>query len=589
MNNVGRELVRYIGRIWLDGYAKLVDQLPAITNLIPFSGSLHIYARVKGGISALFYRDDAGVEHDLSLPPVPPPVMQLPEESVSETFDLMAFSSPSQHFVPEPEHVHPVLMPDEPAETFDLIAFGSNTPAFVPEPEHVHPVFLPGEEPNDTFSEMHITTYDEDRVFISPADSSTLINLHHYRMVTGSPGLVSGGVITNGIAGTINISAGVAIFRVTDDDSADLDCHDFGPFTNVAIPLDTNRFVYVDYNGGSPVALTSTDRADHNLTHVMLGAAVNEGGTITDKVDLGQVLPDGISLAEHYLRHVFGIVRAGGTGLILSSTGTRKVAVTAGELHFGRNLFEISAFDTNVSGSFDRYYRNGAGWTKVATQTTWADATPQYDNNSGVLQNMTNKFYSSSWFYQELDGHVVMLYGQAQHNNLADELAQSPPATVPPRLDAEGILIGRFVFDWTGGVITLDATQTVFTTTFSAAQVTSHASLSSLAWNISGHTGTADTIAAFDSSGAATFVPVPSQQTHPVFLMEETENEPLITSTGSGTTTQIITNSTTQNIFLTEEASENEPFITSTGATAAAPGGSGLTQPQVLARVSLRA
>lgn len=473
MNNVGRELVRYIGRIWLDGYAKLVEQLPAITNLIPFANSLHIYARDKGNVSALFYRDDAGVEHDLSLSPITPPTMQVAEETHTDTFDLMAFSSP--------------------------------TPAFTTTQPPVFPVSWT-EDPGDTFQQSHFTTYDEDNVFITPADSSSLKNLHDYRKVTGSPGIVSGGALSNGAAGTVNIAAGVAIFRVTDSDSAELDCHDFGPFTNVAIPSNTNRFIYIDYNGGSPTTFLSTDRAIHDQTKIQIGSAANEGGTITDRVDLSQNLPGGIYWAEHYLRHVFGIVRAGGAGLILSSTGTRNLAVTAGELHYGRNLFEISAFNTAVSGTFDRYYRDGGGgWTKVAAQTTWADIPAQWDNNSGILQAVPSGRFLSSWIYQELDGHVVMLYPQVLTSTLANELLSTPPASVPPRLDAEGMLIGRIIYKWNGSDDLLQEVQTVFTTTFSAAVTASHADLSNLAWNISGHTGTASTLASFDGAGAATF------------------------------------------------------------------------------------
>lgn len=59
------------GRIWLDGYFKVKTQSTVVSTLTPAKDHVHIYAAHKAGVSNLYFRDDAAVEHDLSLSVAP--------------------------------------------------------------------------------------------------------------------------------------------------------------------------------------------------------------------------------------------------------------------------------------------------------------------------------------------------------------------------------------------------------------------------------------------------------------------------------------------------------------------------------------
>lgn len=57
--------VRHIKRWWQGGYFRMDERLAAETDLVPKANSVHFYCKDDAGVSALFYRDDAGVEHEL--------------------------------------------------------------------------------------------------------------------------------------------------------------------------------------------------------------------------------------------------------------------------------------------------------------------------------------------------------------------------------------------------------------------------------------------------------------------------------------------------------------------------------------------
>jgi hypothetical protein len=64
MINEGKEWTEFQGPIQLDGYLKLKEQSPAPGT--PAANYLNIYAKDKGGVSALFYKNDAGTEREIA-------------------------------------------------------------------------------------------------------------------------------------------------------------------------------------------------------------------------------------------------------------------------------------------------------------------------------------------------------------------------------------------------------------------------------------------------------------------------------------------------------------------------------------------
>ena len=184
-----------------------------------------------------------------------------------------------------------------------------------------------------------------------------------------------------------------------------------------------------------------------------------------------------MKLMQQRLYDIQRIVRsASAGGLIISETGTRNVAMSAGSVWVKLDKSSISAFDSSGVDRFDRYYRDGVGgWTKQSDQSQWDNT--QYDDNSGSLATLGNNKYSYQDFYLEADGAIVCLYGQNEYNTLAEAELAGVAASVPGRIEDHALYIGRFIFQKSAVSATV---LSAFTFSFAGAVVTSHTELADI-------------------------------------------------------------------------------------------------------------
>lgn len=302
-----------------------------------------------------------------------------------------------------------------------------------------------------------------------------------------SAGVISGGVVTNPSGATIRVSAGTGLIRSEDDSLSPLKYFSWAQ-TDIdfsAVADNTAHHVYVTWNSGSPTVTTTTDEStidEHSEFEV--ATVIKEtptGGSTTYHIHShARSLYDVPARTQHMLEEVFHVRRAnkiGGLILDESGDGNRYVTVSAGELYQALNEYDISAIDTSGADSFDRYYRDGSGGWKAETgQTTWPNGV--YDDNSGTLVALTGNFHSSLWFYMEVDNQLTMLYGQDEFATIAEAEADTPPASVPPRLEEHAILLGRIIFQ--KAQTTAEEVQSAFDTVFQATAVTDHGNLAGL-------------------------------------------------------------------------------------------------------------
>ncbi|KKL16649.1 hypothetical protein LCGC14_2493450, partial [marine sediment metagenome] len=311
-------------------------------------------------------------------------------------------------------------------------------------------------------------------VVVSRIGASTFSTLQDLQNVFHSAGWISGGVISDAGGANVNIAAGTGLIRTSDSQTAELQFFDWAASTGNAIPSDTIRYIGVEYNAGSPQVVVRTTENWNATTDFELGIVINEGGTLHIFQHRFEVGDHASSMIER-LHGVAYVARDNFVGgIILGESGTNKVTLTAGTLWSGLTEYPISALDTNVAGSFDRYYRNSpSGFVKEAAQTDWPNT--QYDDGSGSLVVMTNNRYAVLWFYVETDDEVIMLYGRNQYVTAALAENEAVPATVPDRLAAHGLLIGKLIFQKSAASAT--EISSVFTATFTHLGVTSHADL----------------------------------------------------------------------------------------------------------------
>jgi hypothetical protein len=319
---------------------------------------------------------------------------------------------------------------------------------------------------------------------LSTIGTPTYSTVQHFFNAAMSTGSWSGGTITaSGTANAVDVAAGTGFIKATDSNVATQSFFNWSASTALSVPSNTVRYIGVQYNAGTPNVVAKTSDSWDYDTEFPLGICVNEGGTRYIVNNTWNTGDNQTNLIERFdsLANIARDNRLG--GLILGTTGTRNVTVSAGSLMDRMSEFAITAIDTSGSGTFDAYYRDGSGgWTKQAAQTQY-DVT-KYDNSSGTLANLTVLDYSSRWFYLMTDGTLAMVYGQNQFVSLALGLGDTVPSAVPPRIQAMGMLIGRLVIQQ--GVNAPAATQTVFTTTFSSNSVQNHNDLANIQGGSSG-------------------------------------------------------------------------------------------------------
>jgi hypothetical protein len=347
-----------------------------------------------------------------------------------------------------------------------------------------------------TFDGANITGISAANVSVATGvGSPTIDQVQEYLDNTGSSGFFLGFTLSDGGAGTLDVAAGSGLIRTTADSNAPLVSFKASASSGIAVPDDTAQYVYVDDTGAITLSTNEFLEAEDNI---LIGVIVDEGGAIETVFNLGVRLDESIGQAGRFMRRAHGIIRDERQGgLIFGETGTRNITLTAGHLWWGRSDNTITALDTSISGGFDTY---SIGGQEATGATQWPNA--QYDN-AGTLTTMANNRWAVLWFYIELDGHVLMVYGRNQYNSEseADE-ETAPTGSLPPRITASGTLAARLTFQKSAG--TAASISSAFTTTFVGGLVSAHPNLTGLVFTSSGHTGAVSTFAGFDGAGAAT-------------------------------------------------------------------------------------
>lgn len=304
----------------------------------------------------------------------------------------------------------------------------------------------------------------------------TYIDQEDHNTITANAGWISGGVVSDNGDGTVDVTAGTGLIRSSNSETAQLLFFDWAAVNNLALTADSENYIYVDYNAGSPIVTVTTT-----------GSTVRDNEN--DRFELSEIFLEGATTA-HITSHkqhasigrlyqikdyeISKIDRA--SGLILGETGTRNITVTAGVIWIKLDRSTTAAFDSSGADTFDRYYRDGVGgWIKTSGQTQWDNL--QYDDGSGTLVTMTNNRWSTQYFYADADGDIVSIYGQAEYVTEGGAEIDTPPTSLPERLEDHALLIGRIVFQKSAATGRIES---AFDTTFNTTVVTDHGELAGL-------------------------------------------------------------------------------------------------------------
>lgn len=320
-------------------------------------------------------------------------------------------------------------------------------------------------------------------VVLEKLGTSTYDDAQDFANSFGACGRKTGGVISDAGSSYIAVTAGTGFIKATDDDNATLMFFDWPAPSNIAIPANSTRYIGVEYNSGTPQVVSRTTDTWDLDTEFSLGVVVNDNlnsASVLHILNNPWWVTDGTTNMLERFRAEGHVVRDKYIGgLMLSVTGTRCVAVTAGTLWSNVNEFLISAIDTNVSGTVELYwYSSINGWQY--SDITQYSVTQWNDITQPVLQTISNNKYCNIWVYIEADDkEITLLYPQAEYVSASLAAAASAPSTLPPHLLVNGILIGKIVIKQ-GEDIPI-AVLSAFTNVFSTSVVSDHGNLAGLA------------------------------------------------------------------------------------------------------------
>lgn len=297
---------------------------------------------------------------------------------------------------------------------------------------------------------ISVPTVPSEDILVDRLAGSTYSTVQDFINTMHSPGTIVGGEITVISATQVRVAAGTGMIRSADDDVSSMPFFDWAQ-TDFTVPADdVIRYFGVVYNGGSPlVAMRTTEDWDKDR-EIPLGAAlhISTNGilVLSNPYKTGDPITNIIQRFDAtapVLRDAYV------GGLIIGTTGTRNIVISAGQLWRRLNDSAFAAFDSSAASRFTTVYYNPTtlSWVYTPSVAQWPNG--QYNNTSSGtgLDAITGNRYVNLWFYIGASGqNVFMVYGQAQHVQLADAFAEGAPTFLPPGTAPFILLVGKLTF-----------------------------------------------------------------------------------------------------------------------------------------------
>jgi hypothetical protein len=303
---------------------------------------------------------------------------------------------------------------------------------------------------------------------------STYSNIQDLVTSISSSGVTSGCSVTDGGSGTIDVSSGTIMVRSTASDVGDMYFANYAGATGVALTDNSVNFVYIFYNAGTPTISISITPLATVQNYALISVVYREGSTL----HISSVNVPTSQVAQRLGRRlalVDGVTHQ--LGMLVSETGTRNVAMTAGTVWLSLTSYSITAQDTSVADTFSYYYQDGVGgFTEVTAQTQINNT--QYDDGSGSLATLSNNKYGAHWVYRGLDDDFYIIYGTGDYT-LTEAQNATTPASLPLQITGlHAILCAKIIIQKSAS--SFAAIESAFEQSFQASLASDHNDLSAL-------------------------------------------------------------------------------------------------------------
>ena len=335
--------------------------------------------------------------------------------------------------------------------------------------------------------EFASTNITSDEVIIPTIGTPVIDTLTEYMNSVGFTGFISGGVISDGGSGKASVTAGTGFIRTTDSITGDIKSFAWSENTALDLVNESINYIYVDYNGGTPIIKTTTTRSDIKFTNMFSLGQVYRNGVGGNDLSILQSGTNICNIASRIqemelvtegFNHVSGAIVSCPTGL--------KVQTTDGNFYSGLNPITTPAKNTNVSDTFTYWCRSATPneWIQTASQTDLI--ANNYDDGTGTPGTIDVGTYSTHYVYVMYDGTLHVQYGQQHDNSLIAAQIEQPP-TAPALLNNFAILSAKVIILY--GASTPADIQSSWNIPFVGSTAVSHTDLTNLSYAAAGHTG----------------------------------------------------------------------------------------------------
>jgi hypothetical protein len=253
------------------------------------------------------------------------------------------------------------------------------------------------------------------------------------------------GLTSDGGSGTVNISALNGLVKSSNTENANTVFANWTSVTALSITDNDVSSIVANY-ATTPTITASTDLSgSFALNKILLSLVKRESTSIeylnidAQGSDLGYGINEKSIIKNNYKPEY-------GTGIIISGTGTRNLAITSGWMYWGLSKVASSVFDSSSSDTWSNFYTTDSGttWTKVTSQTQIDNA--NYNNIASGLSALGASEYGLFWIYRNYSNtDVYVVYGIASYATLDAAKEVPAPSLVPWQVNEFSYLIGRVI------------------------------------------------------------------------------------------------------------------------------------------------
>lgn len=276
--------------------------------------------------------------------------------------------------------------------------------------------------------------------------TATYDDVQDWLNTTQSSGHLTGGALSDGMSGTLDVAAGTGFIKTVDSDVGLTKFFDWEADSGIALTDGRTNYIYVNYNTGTQ-AITIEVTLDR--TNIPLTTAFDLGRVFRDGNDLHLLVSDVHlhNLARNdYERALATRGFEHASGGEIAETGQRYLTSTEGVFYLGQNHVHTDAEDTSGTDRFVAWYLLNGTWTDITGQQQIDNL--QYNDVSvggaEVLANLTANRYGVFWIYVHMDGDIQVVYGQGNYKLTGAENAVVP-SSLPELVGDFGILAAKII------------------------------------------------------------------------------------------------------------------------------------------------